>query len=101
MGGGVDSGLHPPILPSSELFSECLPGNFNGCGIWTGKKRRWKFQRKWRFELHHGSTSVCVRAREGGRESRRKSIVCTTTRRTIHERSARHTDDLHNTRTHI
>lgn len=104
---------HP--LPSSELFSESLPGNFNGCGIWTGKKRRWKFQRKRRFEPHHASASVCVlpgRAREGGGRERESAggraseaavtapHVCATRRRTILERSARHTDDLHYTHTH-
>lgn len=68
---------HPPtafILVSSELFSECLPGKFNGCGIWTGKKRRWKFQRKRGFVPHEGSTSVCVlpgRFRGRGHERRR------------------------------
>lgn len=64
--GGVTPFPLPPTPPlhfrilSSELFSEFLPGKFNGCGIWTGKKRRWKFQRKWGFVLHEGSTSVCV-----------------------------------------
>lgn len=67
------------ILLSSELFSECLPGKFNGCGIWTGKKRRWKFQRKQGFVPHEGSTSVCVlpgRGRGRVHESRsgRKSV---------------------------
>lgn len=67
---------HPPtafILVSSDLFSECLPGKFNGCGIWTGKKQRWKFQRKLGFVPHEGSTSVCVLpGRSRGRSQERR-----------------------------
>lgn len=75
-GRAVPSSPHPPtafILVSSELFSECLPGKFNGCGIWTGKKRRWKFQRKRGFVPHEGSTSVCVLpGRSRGRSHQRR-----------------------------
>lgn len=61
------------IFLSSELFSEFLPGKFNGCGIWTGKKRLWKFQRKWGFVPHEGSTSVCVLL-AGGRERETEGV---------------------------
>lgn len=114
---------HPPtafILVSSELFSECLPGKFNGCGIWTGKKRRWKFQRKRGFVPHEGSTSVCVlpgrfrgrgHERRRGEEERQRAFpanmlpklemggeggfqspdTCMTTRRTIQAQPCTHT----------
>lgn len=65
---------HASIFLSSELFSEFLPGKFNGCGIWTGKKRRWKFQRKWGFVLHEGSTSVFSGLGEGTAGSTSESL---------------------------